>query len=147
MTRISRPVPLLALWALTGSAGVVSVLGMFSIGMFVAPLALALLAVAVVLTARRPGSWPSMAGLGLALAAGLAWLGVVLARADPSTGSCSATPDGVVTCVSEGRPVAPDAFVTAAAVPWFAAAGVVAALTFAGYTAARTRARASGVGT
>lgn len=135
------------LWVLAGLACVVSVVGMFSIGILVAPLALGLVAVAVVVTVRRPGSWPAVAGLGLALAAGIAWLGVVLARSGPATGSCSATADGVVTCLSEGRPVAPDAFATAMALPWFVAAALVAALTLAGYAAARTRVRAAGVGT
>ena len=141
------PAALLALWTLTGLAGVVTVLGMLSIGIVVAPMAVALLVLSVVLTARRPGSWPSVAGLGFALAFGLAWFGVFLGRADPSEGSCSATADGVVTCLSDGRVVVPGSFESAAAAPWFVAAVILALLTLAAYVVASSRVRASGVGT
>ena len=135
------------LWALTGLAGVVSVLGILTIGVFVAPVALGLLAMSLVLTLRRPDRWPSVAGVGVALALGIGWLGVVVGRADPSTGSCSATPEGAVTCVSGGRVVVPGGFATAVAAPWFAAAAVVLVVTVAAYLVASTRVRAAGVGT
>lgn len=138
---------MLALWVLTGSAWVVSVLGMLSIGILVAPPALALLALSVVLTVRRPGTWPSVAGVGVALTLGLGWMGLVLGRADPATGSCSATADGVVTCVGDGPAAAPGGFAGVVAAPWFVAAALVMALTVAAYAAARTRVRAAGVGT
>lgn len=147
VTTSPRSVPMLLLWALTGTACVVSVLGILTIGVFVAPVALALLALSVVLTMRRPDRWPSVAGVGVALAFAIGWIGLVLSRADPSTGSCSATPDGAVTCVSEGRVLVPGGFATAVAAPWFAAAAVVLVATVAAYLAASTRVRDAGVGT
>ncbi|MDT0213738.1 hypothetical protein Q9R29_07540 [Rothia sp. ARF10] len=128
---------LLALWAAGGVAAVVSVAGLLSIGLFVAPLAALLLVTAVVLTARRPGSWPAVAGLGFALSAALGALGATLGSAAPSSGSCSATSDGVVTCTSGGAALDPDAFAWARAAPCFVAAVVVAVLTAAGYLVLR----------
>lgn len=137
-----------ALWTVTGLAFVLSVMGMFSVGILVLPVAVALLVLSVVVTARRPGSWPSVAGVGLALAAGLAWLGWVLATSGPSQLSCSGSSDGPTTCTSRGRVVDPDAVEWANAVPWFAAATVAAVVTGVLYVLAmaRTRSRAPVVG-
>ncbi len=147
-------VALLALWTLAGCACVIAFLGMFTIGVFVAPFAMALMVVAILLTVRRPGRWPAAAGLGFALALGLVWLGVVLGHTGPqsASGSCSATTDGVQTCESGGRTWVPGAFDEAAALPWFVAAGIVAMLTVVAYAVARrvaasTVSRAAGVGT
>jgi len=128
---------LLALWTVAGLLWVVTVAGLLSIGLFVAPLAGALLVLAIVLTVRRPGSWPAVAGLGFALAAGLVGLGLFLGSAGPSQGSCSATPDGVETCTSGGLAYDPDAFVWSTGAPWFATAAVVAVLTVVAYVALR----------
>ncbi|WP_147061633.1 hypothetical protein [Knoellia locipacati] len=127
----------LVLWTVTGLLWVVTVAGLLTIGIFVAPLAAALLVLAIVLTVRRPGSWPAVAGLGLALAAGLVVLGLFLGSASPSQGSCSATPDGVETCTSGGLAYDPDAFAWRTGAPWFAAAAVVAVLTVVGYVVLR----------
>ena len=128
---------LLVLWAVTGLLGVVTVAGMLTIGLFVAPFAAALLVLAIVLTVRRPGSWPAVAGLGLAMAACFVGLGLFLGSAGPSQGSCAATPDGVETCTSGGLAYDPDAFRWSTAVPWFAAAALVTALTLVAYVALR----------
>jgi hypothetical protein len=133
----SAPTGLFALWTLTGLAGVLTVMGMFSIGIFVLPFAIALLVLSVVLTSRAPQSWPAVAGLGLALAVGLIWLGWVLATSGPSELSCSASSDGPTTCTSNGVPIDPTAIEWVRAVPWFAAAFAVALLTFVGHAAGR----------
>lgn len=125
------------LWTVAGLLWLVTVAGLLTIGIFVAPLAAIVLVLAVVLTVRRPGSWPAVAGLGLALAVGLVGLGLFLGSASPSQGSCSATPDGVETCTSGGLAHDPDAFVWSTGAPWFVAATVVAALTVAGYVVLR----------
>ena len=135
--RAPESAALLVLWTVTGLLGLVTVGGLLTIGLFVAPLAAALLVLAIVLTVRRPGSWPAVAGLGFALAAGLVALGIVLGSTSPSQGSCSATPDGVETCTSGGRSHDPDVFGWSAGTPWFAAAAVVAALTVVAYVALR----------
>lgn len=141
----SSPWLLFGLWALTGSAFVLSFLGMFSIGIFVLPFAVALLVWAIVLTVRRPESWPSIAGLGLALALGLVWFGTILggsARFDQL--SCSGGSDVPMTCTSYGQVVDPDAFEWANATPWFAAAFAVGLLTFVSHAAARKIVTATG---
>lgn len=129
---------LFALWVLVGLAGALTLLGMFSIGMFVLPVAAALLACAVWLTLRGADRWPAMAGLGVAAAAALAWLGVVLAQADPASGSCSGSPGGPVVCTDgAGQPWDPGSFAWAVGLPWFIAAALVLAGTLAGYLVAR----------
>ncbi|MFC7486866.1 hypothetical protein ACOCJ7_11555 [Knoellia sp. CPCC 206453] len=141
MTVLARPtfapMGLFALWTLTGLAGVLTVMGMFSIGIYVLPVAIALLVLSVVLTTRAPDSWPAVAGLGLALAVGLIWLGWVLATSGPSELSCSGSSDGPTTCTSNGVPIDPNAIEWVKATPWFAAAFAVALLTFVSYAAAR----------
>ncbi|MFC7491788.1 MULTISPECIES: hypothetical protein [unclassified Knoellia] len=148
MTVIVRPAPapwaLFALWALTGLVGVLTLLGMFSIGIFVLPVAVALLVVSIVRTAHAPDGWPAIAGLGLALAVGIAWLGWVLATSGPSAMSCSGGADLPTTCTSGGRVIDPDAVEWATAAPWFAAASVVVLLTFVGHRAARRFVTAAG---
>lgn len=108
-----------ALWTLTGMLGVVTVLGMFSIGIFVLPLAFASFGVALWLTIKQPSRWPSTFGLGLAAALGLAWFGVVMARSSPSEMSCSGSSDGPTICTSDGVPMDPNPFDLVAAAPWF----------------------------
>ena len=140
---------LFALWVLTGLTGALSFLGMLTIGIFVAPFALALFVTATILTARRADRWPALAGLGIAAAIALAWLGNVLGHSLPSSGSgtCTAVPGGAPpgtpsTCVSfdeNSRPFGPQAFQWGAAWPWFLAAAVLAVLTVAGCLLARRR--------
>ena len=137
------PPALLGLWALTGLAGAVTVLGLLSIGLLVAPLALGLLVVATVLTARHPALWPCVVGVATGPAAALVWLGVVLGGSDPASGSCSATADGVVTCTSDGRAIVPGGFEAALALPWFVAAAVVLAVAVGGWVAGTRRSRLS----
>ncbi len=148
VTITARPAPapwlLFALWALTGLALVVTVLGILSIGIFVAPFAIALLVWAIVLTTRRPDNWPAVAGLGLALAVGFVWFGVFMGTGSPSSGSCSSSPSGVETCTSGGQPYDPGAFRTREAAPWLAAGGSIALLTFVTYRAARKLVTATG---
>lgn len=141
----SGPAPLavLGLWALAGLAGAVTVLGLLSFGILVAPLALGLLALAIVLTVRRPHLWPCVVGLAAGPVAVLAWLGVVLGRSDPSSGSCSATADGVVTCTSDGRTIVPGGFEAALALPWFVAAAVVLAVAVVGWVVGTRSSRLS----
>lgn len=135
---------LFALWTLTGLACVVTVLGMFSIGIFVAPVTIALVVLSVVLTSRHPGSWPAVAGLGLALAVGLVWFGVFVGSGSPTSGSCSSSPSGVETCTSGGQPYDPNAFRSDVAIPWFAAGGSVVLLTLVMHRAARRIVTATG---
>lgn len=138
---------LLALWTLTGLAGVLTFMGMFSIGIFVLPFAIGLLALSVVLTSRRPGSWPAVTGLGFALAVGLVWLGWVLATSGPSQMTCWGSFDGPSQCTSNGVPIDPDAIAWATAAPWFVGALVIAVATGAIYVlTARTRSSAEGAG-
>lgn len=152
MTTTARPTSspwlLFGLWALTGMALVVTVLGILTIGIFVAPFAMALLVLSVILTVRTPDTWPAVAGLGLALAIGFVWLGVSLGTGSPSSGSCSSSPSGVETCTSGGQPYDPNAIDWSAAAPWFGAAVVVAMSTVAGYwfVASRTRSSAAKLG-
>lgn len=89
---------LLGLWTLTGFTWLLAFMAMFSIGIFIVPVAIGLSVAAILLTVRRPGSWPSIAGLGLAFAAGVAWLGWTLASWDPEAGSCWESSEGVTTC-------------------------------------------------
>jgi hypothetical protein len=130
--------PLLLLWTLTGLAWLVTFLGMFSIGIFVLPVAVGLLVLSIVLTTRRPGEWPAIAGLGLALSVGVAWLGWTLAAAGPSELSCSGSSNGPAVCTSGGRVVDPDAVDWGVATPWFAAAFAVALVTLVSHRLART---------
>lgn len=141
VTPTARPAPsprlLFGLWTLAGMASVVTVLGILSIGIFVAPVAIALVVLAVVLTSRQPGSWPTVAGLGVAIAVGFVWFGLSLGSGSPAEGSCSSSASGEMTCTSGGQPYDPDAFRSEVAIPWFAAGGSVALLTFVSYRAAR----------
>ena len=134
---------LIGLWALTGTAWVVTFLGMFSIGIFVLPIAIELLVTAIVLTSRRPGGWPSMAGLGVALAAGLVWLGWIIASPGPSQLSCSGSSDGPTQCTSNGLPVDPNAVDWTAAAPLVVAAAVVTVLSVVAYSLAAASTRSS----
>lgn len=139
----TAPWLLFGLWALTGMALVITVLGILSIGIFVAPFAMALLVLSIILTVRTPGSGPAVAGLGLALAIGFVWFGVSLGSGSPSSGSCSSSPSGVETCTSGGQPYDPNAVDWSAAAPWFGAAVVVAVSTVAAYWFAASRTRSS----
>ena len=131
---------LLALWFLAGAAAVFSLLALLSIGIFVAPFAVGLLALALVLTTRRPHEWPAVAGLGFAAAAGLVWLGLTLGTGSPADLSCSSGPEGEV-CRSGGRLVDPDAFRWTDAGPWVVAGAAVAVLTCAAYVVANRLSR------
>lgn len=140
---------LLGLWTLTGLAWVLTFMGMFSIGIFVLPVAVGLLVLSIVRTLQRPGWWPAMAGLGVALSVGVAWLGWTLASAGPSQLSCSGSSDGPTVCTSGGKVIDPDAVDWAVATPSFVMAGVIALVSVVGYAllAARsTRASAAIVG-
>lgn len=142
---------LVGLWVLTGLAWVLTVMGMFSIGIVVAPFAVALLVLAVLRTSRRPGGWWSLAGLGFALAIGLGWLGWVLATSGPAEMACSGSSNGPTTCTSDGAVVDPNVIEWATATPWFVAAAVLgvaslAALAHLPAAAASTRSSAAGVG-
>lgn len=78
---------------------------------------------------RRPGSWPAVAGLGVALALGVAWLGWVDATSGPSQLDCSGSSDAPTVCRSGGEVVDPDAVDWAVAAPWFGVALLVLAAT------------------
>lgn len=134
---------LVGLWTLTGLVWVLSVMGMFSIGIFVLPVAIALLVTSTILTARRPHNWPSVAGLGLALAVGMTWLGWVLATSGPSEISCSGGSNAPLTCTSNGLPIDPNAVEWGVVAPWFGAAIVVAVSTVAAFYLAAMRTRSS----
>ncbi|EAP97737.1 hypothetical protein JNB_19743 [Janibacter sp. HTCC2649] len=135
----SAPTGLFVLWMLTGLAGVLALMGMLTIGIFVLPIAIALLVLSIILTERRPNGWPAVAGLGLSLAAGLIWLGWVLATAGPNDISCSGGSDVPTTCTSNGVPIDENAIAWAKAIPWFAAAAAVVLLSCLGYVALRKR--------
>ena len=132
---------LVGLWALTGAAWVLTFMGMFTIGIFVAPVAVALLVLSILLTVRRPDGWPAVAGLGISLTGGIVWLGTVLATAGPSQLSCAGSSGGPTVCTSQGRVVDPDAFQWGVAAPWFLAAVLVAVATGATFVLAQRQVR------
>lgn len=145
--RSARPLPvrsgaggagLLALWTLAGLVSAVAALGILTVGVFVLPVGALLVVLAVRVTRREPGRWPAAAGLGIAAAVAVVWLGIVAGEASPSSGSCSSAPGGPVVCVDgQGRRFDPEAFAWGAAVPWFAGAALVAVASVATYLLAR----------
>ncbi|KGN31954.1 hypothetical protein N802_19100 [Knoellia sinensis KCTC 19936] len=134
---------LLLLWFVTGLACVLTVIGMFSIGIFVAPVALGLLALSVVLTSQSPGAWPAIAGLGLAAAVGLAWLGWIFATSGPAEMSCFGDSTGAEICTSNGRLVDPGAIEWGVAVWWFVASVATGVAAMVAYAVAASRTRSS----
>lgn len=124
---------LLLLWTLTGLAWVLTFMGMFSIGIFVLPVAIGLLVLSIIRTVQRPSRWPAIAGLGLAFSVGVAWLGWTLASAGPSEMSCSGSSNGPTVCTSGGRVIDPDAVDWSIAIPWLVVASVIALVSVAGY--------------
>lgn len=114
-------VGLFALWLLAGLTTALSFFGMLSIGIFVLPFAAALVILAVWMTTRGPGRWPSVAGMGAAFGLALVWFGVVLGRSSLSAVTCRGSSDGPTVCTTaDGRPWDPDAFQWPSAAPWLA---------------------------
>ena len=120
------PHALFWLWFAAGMSGAVSFMGMFSIGLFVLPVALALLIAAVLLTATHLSYWPSVLGFGLAGGVGLMWLGYVLGTAGPDQISCSGSSNGPTTCTSNGVPYDPNSIDWLSAAPWLVLGALVA---------------------
>jgi hypothetical protein len=130
-------VGLFVLWVLAGAAGLLTLLGLLTIGIFVLPFAAILLGTALWLTLRGPGRLPTMAGSGVSLGLAVAWLGVVSGLASPETASgwCAQTPDGAQECQAVGPegPFDPNAFDWAAAAPLLVMGSTLACVAVAAF--------------
>lgn len=135
---------LFGLWVLTGLAFVLTFMGMFSIGIFILPVAVGLLVVSIVLTTRRPAGWPALAGLGVSFAAGVAWLGwTVAGSARFDEVSCSGGSNQPTVCTSHGRVIDPDSVDWVAAAPWLGAAALIAVVSVVFYAVATSMTRSN----
>lgn len=99
---------LFGLWILVATAGLLSLFGMLTIGIFVAPIALLLFVIATILTVRRPGRVHATIGA----AVPIPWAVVVLSSYGSSLGELitfsigsvlASVATGVAFGVCEGR--------------------------------------------